>query len=261
MVLALDGDNTLWDTNGVYLTAQQDLLDKLEVTGHPVVGDRLEILRKTDMAIARQIGLFEYDSVFLVRALIRVSNGEPIDRAARFAVAHTPDELERVERESMDEMASKFRATISDQIPKLLPGALELLSWLEMNYQQSRVIGYLVSEGNFNRVNSTLVHYVGPAALDFLIPYVVPVKSNIDFEQVVSDGRKKLGDANAVYAAIGDSLRRDIVPANEAGAITIYKPSGFHGSESTETGTPPPDHVIETLDAAVQILDSIILQR
>ena len=258
IILALDADNTLWDTNEVFLTAQLSLLNSLTTAGRSIGGDQVKVLRETDMAIARNIGNFEYDSSLLVRALISVTAGDSTDEAARRVVDESQTDPVGPITESVAEMTSRFQQIISNQVPELLTGASELINWLESCVRDGTAIGYLVSEGNSDRVSGILIEHFGPESVKFLVPRIVPSKGVGDYLRVDSDGKKRLRDPSAALVAIGDSMCRDILPAQKAGAITIYRPAGFHGSEISDDSNLRPDHIIESLEEAIPILNSIM---
>jgi putative hydrolase of the HAD superfamily len=56
---------------------------------------------------------------------------------------------------------------------------------------------------------------------------------------------------------IGDQLDRDILPAKEAGLITIYLPGGFRPKWSPLAGGPHPDYEIASFWEAVDIIAAL----
>jgi putative hydrolase of the HAD superfamily len=54
---------------------------------------------------------------------------------------------------------------------------------------------------------------------------------------------------------IGDSLKRDIGPANVVGCKTVYCPGGLWGREMPADPSERPDRTIGTADEALSILD------
>ena len=69
-VIVFDADNTLWDTNAVFRTAQLELLRVFEKHGLVTSAEEeLSTLRQIDQQLMSSLGNFEYDFVNLSRAL------------------------------------------------------------------------------------------------------------------------------------------------------------------------------------------------
>jgi putative hydrolase of the HAD superfamily len=78
-----------------------------------------------------------------------------------------------------------------------------------------------------------------------------------------SDVREGIDDALAGEPAaasepdvvvIGDSLKRDVRPANAVGCTTVYCPGDFKGHEPPDSPGEPPEHTVSSLDEALDVL-------
>src|SRR4051812_16980882 len=87
-----DADNTLWDTDRVYIDAQLWLLEQVENQVHAQVleEDRLGYVRAIDQLLAKQhhAGL-RYPSILLVMALGSALSGAPRRKAVDDALVST----------------------------------------------------------------------------------------------------------------------------------------------------------------------------
>lgn len=87
VILAIDGDNTLWDTNSVFQDAQRWLISSLcraRPGGSPTLS--LELLRRVDDLLILHIGRQEYNFQLLVLALISLRKGMTEKEAASAAM-------------------------------------------------------------------------------------------------------------------------------------------------------------------------------
>src|SRR5271166_6606545 len=88
LVVFVDADNTLWDTDGVYATAQLNLLAAVETVtwSRSSAGDRLAQVREVDQALAeRHHRGLRYPTRLLAIAVARVLAGEDMEAAAKAA--------------------------------------------------------------------------------------------------------------------------------------------------------------------------------
>jgi ribonucleotide monophosphatase NagD (HAD superfamily) len=83
-------------------------------------------------------------------------------------------------------------------------------------------------------------------------------KSKETFEQAKEIGLQLLSQTTGVketaFVLIGDSLHRDIKFGNQAGFITVYKPSAFEGFETPNTSDEQPCYTIKSLEELPSIL-------
>jgi FMN phosphatase YigB (HAD superfamily) len=142
-------------------------------------------------------------------------------------------------------------------IPGLLPYARTLLEWLAASRADSttRIVSFLLSEGNPQRVQRIIRHYEPNSTGRFFDDVIlVPDKDAATFSRIAGRGGNLVGSNDPIVVVIGDSLKRDIGPGNRIGAITIYKPAGFHGNESVRNAELRPDYEVADLDEARRVL-------
>jgi phosphoglycolate phosphatase-like HAD superfamily hydrolase len=248
IVVILDGDNTLWDTNSSFEQAQLAILATLESAGHRLIAtDKLATLRRVDHELIAHFGVKEYEFRVLVLALVRLAEGlsprEAAARAARDGAKSAEDEV------IVEEAMREFNRSLAE-LPPLLPGARALLEELATN-QRSRAITFLVSEGKDSRLTSVIDrHHLG----DYFEGITVTTDKRAAMEACIAKGRNLLRSPGAKAVVVGDSLKADIANGNAVGAFTIYKPAGFLGSEAPDSAEDTPDVVANDLfDVARQI--------
>ncbi len=214
-IVLVDADNTLWDTDRVFSTAQLQLLAGVEVvTGKRFVGtNRLEFVREYDQAIASLHHLhLRYPPSMLIRALVAglssmaaVEVAESIIRGRNLPYQISPHEVNSI--------ASEFSLALG-KLPELLQGVRD---GLQLAKDQG-LVTYILTEGSADKQRK-LVDFHG---LGQLVHGVSEVTKN---ESQFSRLKKRFSPAN-VYV-VGDQEDRDIIPANEARCITILIPSRF----------------------------------
>src|SRR4051794_25138629 len=94
-VIVFDADNTLWDTDGVFRSAQIAMLQTLGKAGLPVSPEsHFGTLRAVDQEIMSSVTQAEYDFRLLAFALIlHFSQHQSITEAAQTALSIQPDQL------------------------------------------------------------------------------------------------------------------------------------------------------------------------
>lgn len=205
-----DADNTLWDTNGVYVAAQMQLLDRVHGLVSPdiVLSDRLGWLRSVDQEIAQSHphGL-RYPPALLVATVAAKLSGRHVARPGRSDVDGilSTSLVESV----VDEYLAGLRL-----IPALGKGVTDGLS--ELKEAGARVL--VVTEGARTRITDTLFAH----SLSKFVDQVVEAKKSVP---LFARLRATLPDANAW--SVGDQLDKDVLPAIEAGLRGIYIEGGF----------------------------------
>lgn len=207
-----DADNTLWDTDAVYRSAQIELLTEVErkvgiTTQCP---DRLGYLRSVDQALAQldHRGL-RYPTTMLISALASNLRGVSINNSVKKALLGTL----LINKSEADLIACHFEEA-ANKMPPLRSGVKKGLELL-------RTIGaevLILTEGPQDRINATLNEY----GLTPLVGSILSAKKS-------SSLFKRLARVKptAKRWSIGDQLDRDILPAIEAGFEAIYFPGGF----------------------------------
>lgn len=228
----IDADNTLWDTDGVFASAQLNLLAAIEQsTGKKIIdSNRLALVRVADQALAeRHHAGLRYPPRLLINALADVLHGEDVERAARLALTGSG-----VAQLSDDQAAPLISAYFDDlgHRPGLRPGVHAGLVAL-------KDIGctvLILTEGAQIRVKRTAEEL---GLFDFFNRIVEGAKRPDLFRRML-----RLTDAPDNAFMVGDQLDRDIAPAKAAGVNTIYFPGGFQPRWAPDLQSTRPDHVI-----------------
>lgn len=164
---------------------------------------------------------------------------------------------------------SKFYIAINDayhafqqglkKIPKLYPDVEKTLySFCPLRAEQNVLVTILLSEGEPIRLKRILKKQkINSNLFD-----VIVVKKNREFfENAKQIGLKHFGcyrESEPTHLiAVGDSLKRDIKFSNQAGFITVYKPSPFMGKEEPCELDEKPCYTIQTLKELSPLLKSL----
>jgi putative hydrolase of the HAD superfamily len=242
VVVLADADNTLWDTDARFATAQLRLLEVVESHSNAAYGrpDRLDFVRSYDQALAIEHHLhLRYPVRMLADALaIGLCGGVPVEVAKALvngtALTSSLSEIGR------NEAAAAYMATLN-ALPELLPGVLE---GLELAKEQGVTV-YILTEGNADTQRKILKHHV----LSELISGVSEVTKN---EAQFARFRRRYPDSE--IAVIGDQPSRDITPAHAAGCTTVLVPSRFRPSWAAFDGDGGADYVATDFLRAIRWL-------
>jgi putative hydrolase of the HAD superfamily len=236
--LFTDADNTLWDTNGVFVEAQLAMLRELEMaTGlsAPEAEDRgLEFLRRVDQNIAASHPeRLRYPPVLLARGLLFALAGDNADQAADRATR------EQVAVPGGDETVQRFTERLRT-VPCLRAGVWNGLTIIAA----AGVPITVVTEERLERCR----HLLEAHGLSALVQKVISIHKTVEaFRQL----RREAGKGRALM--IGDQLDRDIRCASEAGFKTFFFPSGFVPYWNRDI-THVPDHEIAQFDEIVPFI-------
>jgi len=187
-------------------------------------------------------------------ATIAASGTNRIRWAAR--QAESGREPPGVESEHLHDAATAFRSTLETP-PPLLDGALSLLRTIRAwrDARPGRRASVLFSEGEPDRLGVAFEAYrIGNGR--YFDDIVLQEKSPRTYRQlcetigtVVSTSRPTSG-----IVVIGDSLKRDIRPANAAGCTTVYCPGDLWGRETPEGPEERPDYVVDRIDEVPSLI-------
>jgi putative hydrolase of the HAD superfamily len=238
----LDADNTLWDTDQVFASAQLGLLDDVEARTDRKVeeGDRLAFVRAIDQALAeRHHHGLRYPPTLLVRAIARALGGEAGAQAAKQAwlgqrgsILSTADE---------DAIVAAYFGSLKST-PALRPGVAEGMAQLS----DAGCFVLIVTEAALKRTEAT----AALLGLEGTFNRVIEGRKRPELYRRVL----KLAGSPANTFMIGDQLDRDIVPAKAAGLTTIFFPGGFQPRWLPEEQDVRPDHRIDRFDQALPII-------
>jgi putative hydrolase of the HAD superfamily len=239
-VYIIDADNTLWDTNAVFLKAQLEMIRTLRQYGCGLEPEAaLQAMRALDLQIAFALDNFEYDFSRLACALLLVERGLAEAEAVQLVCAgHPPaDEWNTALRASHD-----FYEHVNTHCPPLFAGVTETLTALRAG---SNTL-VLHSEGLRDRVQQTLAaHALEP----FFDCVVLERKSRDSFRRARLTGEKlyrsNTGRDPEYCVVVGDSPKRDIRFGNLIGATTVLKPGGWLGVEIPDDPLLTPHFTIE----------------
>ncbi len=263
-VLIFDADNTLWDTNAVFHAAHTAMLEVLAkaqlVAAAP---DQVTRLRTIDRALMQHFGRHEYDFQTLVVAIVAHSqHGLPPDQAAAYATAKGAADFDPFTRAAITQAHAVHTKTLA-QLPPLVPGVMEMLTHLHTSRAQRRHISMvLFSEGHPDRLEQTLTAY-RLRQEGYFDEIVMERKSTNAFTRVGALGRQYVSGTathDVTTVVIGDSMTRDVRPANAVGFTTVYVPSQFEGQERPQRVMDHPDFQIGSLRELPSILASLGLE-
>lgn len=251
LILAIDGDNTLWDTNTIFEEAQNRLLVLLR-TADPSSMPQLAIeqLQELDRTLIRKTGRQEYDFRLLVLALIRIRSGMTARQAVRSALSELRQRRRTADVRLATEIAQEFRLGLY-RIPPLLPSvkqSLDELVRLKARYK-GRLVLVLLSEGDETRIRPIVQHHFGERRV-FDVLKIVERKSEDTLRDAQTQGAKALesesGCSQTQYqlVVIGDSIDSDITPGNLVGAVTMYIPGAYKGVEMIKSNEQRPDRTL-----------------
>jgi putative hydrolase of the HAD superfamily len=248
LLLVLDGDNTLWDTNSVFVTAQLGLLDVLHragLCGAPTT--EVAFVRRVDALLAARLQTFEYDPRDLASVLVRHFTAEEVPRIETSIELAIAERRAPAEAAALVETAAAAFRTGLEAIPALFPTVAETLQGLRHRWPpDGRLAIALFTEGERGRVERVIAAHrdVLTGVFDDII---FAPKDSRAFSDVRQRLLARLPPAmHAAHRAImvGDALTRDIGPANEAGYTTVYRPAAFRGNEQPRTEAERPTYVI-----------------
>lgn len=236
-----DADNTLWDTDALFVQAQLALLDAAErFTGISGPGsDRLRYVRGFDQAIA--VGHHQrlrYPPVLLLRALCAGLQGIPVESAAQRALR------EGAIPASTEAEALHVYADAISQMPPILGGVAEGLALA----REQAVPVYVVSEGPQDILRARLQAH----DLERLTTGALSAHKSRD---LYSRLLQRALPHRAVM--IGDQPDRDCRLAHEAGLRTVLVKGRFRPAWVDSSDVDCADAVVtdflEAVAAAIQI--------
>jgi putative hydrolase of the HAD superfamily len=243
LVIFVDADNTLWNTDGVFATAQLNLLTAVEtaIGSRISVVDRLAYVRQIDQALAElhHRGL-RYPPRLLAAAVARALTGEKPEAAARITSKEGPG-TQLVPAPTILAIEGTFIADLR-HTPELLPGVQTGLARL---HEHGALI-FIVTEAAKARVWKTASEHRLTEWFDRIIE---SPKSTRLFERI-----QKLSGVTKPAFMIGDQLQRDISSAKAAGLITIYVPGRFRPRWEPDEAIVGPAFRATSFDEAVDIV-------
>lgn len=239
--LITDADNTLWDTDGVYASAQLWLLSVLDTVSranHPET-ERLAFIREIDQGIAKlhHSGL-KYPTLLLVQTVRMVLAGVELNVAIN-------DTISRPERSERDMLTADQFDKLLARIPPLRPGVQEGLQRI----RRMRVPILVATEGAVERCRERLTHWGISADHILCAP-----KS----QELFARAARLLRLPSSQCVVVGDQLDRDVAFANLAGCKTIYFPGGFMPGWSPSLDEARPHFVVQSFSEVATICEDLL---
>jgi putative hydrolase of the HAD superfamily len=258
-VIIFDADNTLWDTDSIFRSAQKVVLSNLRNAGLILDPEtQFELLRSLDRELIGRLGRAEYDFNLLCVALVNYySHSLSISEAALSATSDCPE----IRNPNMKALVKELHVAFEDAlqaIPPLYPDTMGVLASIE----RLKTVGYpmatvLCSEGDTNRLERILAAY-DIRRRRFFDEIIIAQKSLETWIRAKDAGTRHLplaGEfASPLVFVVGDSLQRDIKPANQLGFISVYKPSKYLGQEKPQQPDEQPRHTIDFLSTFLLVL-------
>jgi putative hydrolase of the HAD superfamily len=242
-----DADNTLWDTNAVFATAQLRLLDRVESATGIICpsSDRLKFVRHLDQLVAASHHAnLKYPPRILAAALALTLLGQRPDRAARQALLSAASSIQTALDVESAEVA--FLADLQEA-PKLRPGVSEGLKSLG----RANIEVIVITEGNKAKCEKLIAHHA-------IAPFVSRVLEGTKRPELYKRAMAWAGERQLSFM-VGDQLDRDIVPAKQAGVATVYFPSDFRPHWAPAEAEVRPDLTVASfLDAAEWIISEAV---
>lgn len=267
-LILFDADNTLWDADSVYRDAQLQLLSSLGRAGllqNPE--HEFRALRAVDMELARHFGIFEYNVEHLARAMaLRSLTGAEGEDLVRAATEPQNSEAARLRPflNAVQAAADAFHEALH-RTPDLFPDTVSVLRCIyEARGYGVPLVTAVLTEGRRDRIQRVFAaHHVHVGELfDEII--IVQRKNKGEFEGARGAMERALPAAarsdHATSIMVGDTLTRDVKFANQAGYLTVYKPSPFKGVEQPAAQDEVPDYTITTLIELLPILTQLGLR-
>lgn len=265
LILVIDGDNTLWDTNGVFEKAQRWLLRSLRrARPRDPTTVSFEQLRKVDDLLIQESGRYEYDFQLLVLALLFLQKGSTEKDSVSFALSELRGHPDSADAKLAAKISQVLRLKLQE-IPSLLPSvnrSLKKLLRLKTRYK-GRLALILLSEGDETRIRPTLEYHFGKSEV-FDVLKTVKRKSVDALRDVQIQGSKVLesesgcSQIQSQLVVVGDSIESDIVPGNLVGAITIYIPGCYRGVEVFASNKKRPQRVLTSFGQLPELVERIL---
>lgn len=261
-LLIFDADNTIWDTNAVFESAQLALLNVLSnanLLKDPEL--HLKTLRTVDKELFTRLGKFEYNFKLLATTLTYYYlYNLPLKDAIDYSVGKESSQIcaSNQTKNIIDNAYNALRENL-EKIPELYPDTNLMFSSLDKLKSSNCLITILLTEGNSNRISQILEARDSVKSF-FDKVLIVSQKSKSEFERAKKIGLNLLSEQNNNYEStilmsIGDSLKRDIKFGNQVGLITVYKPSYFMGVEIPSQEDETPSYEINSLSELPSLLN------
>jgi len=200
-----DADNTLWDTDALYASAQLALLSAAEniAKKQAPAADRLTFVRAYDQEIAaRHHSGLRYPPALLIRALVSGVEGQTVQDAGRSVL-------------TAGSVATEDESTALRSYSQILSGVPPILPGVKMGLELARDTGipvYVVTEGSIELARNRL------HALE-IEPLIAGVLSATKTADLYGRLIQRAAPKSAVM--IGDQPDKDIQLAHCAGMLTI----------------------------------------
>jgi putative hydrolase of the HAD superfamily len=212
-LLVTDADNTLWQTDEVFATAQLDLLQNVEEHYGLSVNakDRLQFVREIDQALAlRHPKRLMYPANLLVQTIVSIMEIGEVDSAINQVL-----QRERSDPKA-ESIANTFTKRVLNEIPRLRDGVATSV----LRLAESRIRIVVFTEGNLSRCERLLEEH----RLSHYLSEVISGEKTAESYAVLR--RRYQGPDQPLM--VGDQIDRDIELSKIAGFRTVHFPGGFN---------------------------------
>ncbi len=257
-IIIFDADNTLWDTNAIFQEAQFAILKDFQDAGWLTnFQSRLGELRRIDNLLMQRHRKNEYSFDDLVIALSLFYNQNlSEDIAVSLALERRGESLDSSTLAVVTKAKQKFFQKL-EGIPNLLPGVQEVLNILyEHRLRNRNLATVLFSEGKAERLDPVMLTH-NFKEKSYFDEIVIGQKSPESFKKAAQTVSFENEGNAPIVVVVGDSLKRDIQPANEAGFVTVYIPGGFQGNEKPKLINEEPNFTIRNIYQLLPILQKL----
>lgn len=213
-VVLTDADNTLWDTNAVFIDAQLFLLSRLEqlIGIRCSAADRLGFVRAFDQALAERHHLhLRYPAQMLTVAVAEGLRGNTPEIIAASVISGL--KTSTLPADQIFAATTAYQEALK-KLPSLLPGVPEGLHLAK----EHKLSLYVMTEGRIELQRSRIVAH----GLQTIFSDVWELKKT-----PAQFGRIRRRFAPTEVIVIGDQADRDIIPAHQADCTTVLVPGRF----------------------------------
>jgi putative hydrolase of the HAD superfamily len=233
-----DADNTLWETDGVYASAQLELLRRVEdeYGVNVKADDRLQFVRNFDQALAfRHPNGLRYPADLLVEAIISTARNGDVECAIVGALRR-----ERSDPKA-ESIANAFIQHVSNEVPRLRAGVAAAMPRLVEHEIQVVVL----TEGDLARCERLLEQH----GLRRHVSATISEDKTVEL-YVALPGRF---GSSVGPVMIGDQIDRDIELSKLAGYTAVHFPGSFNPAWTRDRQVIP-DYVITNFEQVMAII-------
>lgn len=247
-LIIFDGDDTLWDTSSIFVTAQLLALEKIsKLCGNIDPNEEYKTLRMFDDRLIQLNNKSEYDFTMLFLSLIKhYKENKDINSTIKKSIKIIKSTEPNMDKEESGKINNDFLINLKI-IPRLYP---DTIYTLEKTIEKG-FINILISEGGEERIKQVLNYY---NLWDFFNNAYMFRKNPESYKKIVSDLINLYSIKNNEIIVVGDLLDRDIYYGNMVNATTIHKPGGYKPNQKPKNKFEFPDYTIKNISDLLSII-------